>query len=76
LEKKAYCMFSSRWEVPFCVLECSLYDEKNKPSKYEMEKIAWTVETRNRGPKGFVPSPEENEIVISPPEKKKDNPFD
>jgi hypothetical protein len=75
LEQRVFCGILGRFEVPFVVIECNNYNKKGEPSKYEMEKIAWTVETRNRGPKGFVKPLEENEVVISPPKKKNEEEF-
>lgn len=69
LERAAMCLqgMGLPIPIPFHVAECSKYCDKSKPSQYEMEKIAWTIETRNRGPKGFVAGM--SEIVISPPKK-------
>lgn len=55
---------------PQPVVECSEYDDKRMPSKWDMEAIAWTIQTRNRGPAGFQGS--ETEIEIVPPKKKDD----
>ena len=75
LETRAFCGFFGRMPVPFEVIECNQYGKKGEPNKYEMEKIAWTVETRTRGPKGFTPPTDEREIVINPPKKKNEDEF-
>ena len=41
--------------IKFPVETCSGYDDKRIPSLYDMENIAWRVQTRNRGPAGFAP---------------------
>jgi hypothetical protein len=41
--------------VPFPVSQCSSYDDKRIPSKYDMEKIAWILLTKKAGRTiGFV----------------------
>jgi hypothetical protein len=41
--------------VPFPVSECSSYDDKRLPSKWDMEKIAWILLTKKAGRTiGFV----------------------
>src|SRR5579864_4680308 len=52
--------------IKFPVVECSNYDDKRVPSKWDMEQIAWQVHSRNRGPVGFL-GDEETRIVIEPP---------
>ena len=70
LETRAFCGWFGRMEVPFTVIECNQHQKKGEPSRYDMEKIAWTVETRTRGQKGFELNSPENEVVIAPPQKK------
>lgn len=42
------------------VVRCSDYDNKNAPSKWDMEKIAWTLLTdKNRNVIGFEPPKKE-----------------
>jgi hypothetical protein len=70
------CMFEHcKNLVPFQVAECNAYTQLNVPDKWEMEKIAWTVEARKRGPKGFEVSAgeDEMEVVITKPKKKQGN---
>lgn len=59
--------------VPFRVAECTMFQNRNHPEKYEMEKIAWSVEARRRGPVGFDQCSNEMDIVITEPKKKDDN---
>ena len=41
--------------VPFPVSECSSYDDKRLPSRWDMEQIAWVLLTKKAGrPIGFV----------------------
>lgn len=54
--------------IDFPVSECSTYDNKAHPQMYQMEEIAWIVQTRNRGPAGF--KGDKTEIEIVPPKKK------
>lgn len=53
--------------VRFPVSECSEYENKSMPTQYDMEQIAWIVQTRNRGPAGF--QGDKTEIEIVPPKK-------
>jgi len=53
--------------VEFSVERCSGYDDKRVPSLYDMEQIAWSVQSRNRGPAGF--GQDNVEIEIEPPVK-------
>lgn len=52
--------------IRFPVETCSVYDDKRTPSLYQMEQIAWQIQSRSRGPTGFA---QENivEVTISPP---------
>lgn len=43
------------------VVECSQHDPVNVMSKWEMEKIAWVLETRGERPVGFRPPKKEDE---------------
>jgi hypothetical protein len=56
--------------IGFPVYECTTYENKSLPSRYEMEQIAWTVQSRNRGPIGFTGG-NLTEITIEPPSKEK-----
>jgi hypothetical protein len=56
------------FRVTFPVEKCSVFDDKRVPSLYQMETIAWSIQSRNRGPMGFA-SDSKIEIVISPPER-------
>lgn len=52
--------------VGFPVTECSVFDDKRVPALYQMEEIAWTVQSRNRGPIGFN-NGGGMEITLQPP---------
>ena len=54
--------------IRFPVYECSQFDDKSQPPLYEMQRIAWTVHSRNRGPMGFADG-RQLEVVIEPPTK-------
>lgn len=75
LEYMIYCHTFER-DVHFPVAECSSYSDKRQPSLYEMQKVAWNVETRGRrGPAGFeggvkTEGEEIREVEITPPKKK------
>ena len=58
--------------ITYPVSVCSMYDDKRMPSFYNMEQIAWTIQTRSRGPAGFAGNM--NEVVISPPNKNGQSP--
>lgn len=69
LQEEIYCQAKvgvSR--IFFPVVECSLYDDKSRPSLYAMEEIAWHVTSRNRGPVGFSDE-SKSEIHIEPPDR-------
>jgi len=70
LQERVYCNaggYGPRF-VSFIVVECSVFDDKSRASRYEMEQIAWTVQSRNRGPMGFT---EEGRmtVTIEPPKE-------
>lgn len=52
--------------ITYPVEQCNGYEDKRMSSIYDMQQIAWTVATRNRGPVGFQ-TPETAEISIEPP---------
>jgi len=52
--------------VTFPVETCTLFTDSRLPSLDDMRKIAWTVETRNRGKWGFA-SGVQYEVTIEPP---------
>jgi hypothetical protein len=49
------------------VSSCSMYADRNHPSKWEMEQIAWTIEASKKKV-GFGA---EMDITINPPKKKR-----
>lgn len=70
-EERVLCgagMFNPNGLVRFKVAECAAFYPMNVPWKYEMEQMAWIIEARHRGPKGFEqPEPSEMEVVITKP---------
>ena len=54
-------------EITYPVSTCSMYDDKRMPSYYQMEQIAWVVQTRSRGPAGFAGNM--NDVEIHPPNR-------
>jgi hypothetical protein len=69
-------MFSHlRGNVPFRVYECTSYTQINSLDRYQMEAIAWKIEARHRGPRGFVvPAGESSmEVVITKPKERPDH---
>lgn len=66
-----YCGYFQEF-VGFSVQSCSKYHNSARPELTEMRKIAWTIETRNRGTWGFTAGgkefkPPEREVVVRPP---------
>src|SRR5271170_7024706 len=69
LHEETYCRLDTPYlRIRFPIESCSEYEDKRRPSLYEMKKIAWRIESRNRGPVGFEDSV--REISINPPVKK------
>lgn len=58
--------YTPAFAVPFPVETCSIYDDKRVPSLYQMERIAWAVTSRSRGPVGFGGAGAQ-EVHIEPP---------
>lgn len=53
LQTLVHCQYQQR-RAPFRMESCSAYDDKRNPSLYDMQNIAWNIETRNRGQMGFT----------------------
>lgn len=68
------CRVGAPFRVQFPVSQCSTYDDKRNPAVWEMEKIAWEVNSRNRGPVGFADNGRMLEIVITPPGPDRNSP--
>ena len=50
-------------QVRFLISQCSSYDDKRLPSKWDMEKIAWILLTKKAGRTiGFVTAKQFREI--------------
>lgn len=71
-QERAYCHFGTTREIQFPVYTCSVFEDNRLPSLDEMKKIAWRVETRNRGRWGFS-SGDEREITVEPPYQSPEN---
>src|SRR5690349_7685405 len=62
-----HCMFTGG-KIHFPVYSCSKYAHGNSTDLNEMQKIAWIVESRNRGEWGFKGGEgERTEVVVRPP---------
>lgn len=63
--------FSDNGVVTFRVSECSKFHPINMPWLHEMEEMAWTIEARRRGEKGFRLQEGEGEmqVVITRPSR-------
>lgn len=58
------------------IVSCTEYDDKRLPSRGDMDKLAWTIESRVRGPMGFADGTGKDkgkvgdrEVTIQPPKK-------
>ena len=70
LQEEVFCRAANPvMRVSFPVETCSLYDDKRIPSRWDMEQIAWVVQSRNRGPMGFAGESSRLQITIEPPNK-------
>jgi hypothetical protein len=65
MKEALHCTYNGRL-IHFAVRQCSLYHNRNTPEIAEMKKIAWVIESRNRGPWGFK-GEQDTEIVVRPP---------
>lgn len=65
MREAVHCTFVGRM-IHFPVYQCSKYVHGGQADLVEMKKIAWVIESRNRGPWGFKGS-EKTEIVVRPP---------
>lgn len=70
MQEMTICRVGQAFTVKFPVATCSAYDDKRQPPIWEMEKIAWQVQSRSRGPVGFTGG-RSLLITIEPPS----NPF-
>lgn len=59
--------------IPVPIAECGSYDDKRQPGLYDMQQIAWQVQTRNRGIAGFAPD-KNLTIEIEPPDPLRNQP--
>jgi hypothetical protein len=64
-QEHIHCGYAGK-AVLFRVMQCSQYRNAAAPELTEMKKIAWVIESRNRGPWGFK-GEKQTEIVVRPP---------
>jgi hypothetical protein len=72
LTEHIHCGYTGR-AVLFPVATCSRYEPGATASLKDMNKIAWVIESRNRGTWGFK-GESETEVVVRPPGQKWDMP--
>jgi hypothetical protein len=65
-QERQYCNFGQQRPIEFPVYTCSAFEDARLPSLDDMKRIAWRVETRNRGRWGFNGG-DGREIVVEPP---------
>src|SRR5690242_21320538 len=65
-QERVYCHFGVTRRMEFPVYTCSAFEDNRLPSLDDMKRIAWRVETRNRGRWGFADD-SGTEIVVEPP---------
>lgn len=58
--------------VPFRVAQCTEYRPFNQQGLTDMEKIAWIVEPRKKGPAGFQGEGTPMDMEIRPPKPQSD----
>jgi len=63
----AWCA-ALRRTLNFTVERCSIYDDKATPPLFEMQAIAWNIQSRKRGQMGYV-GDDLTSITIEPPER-------
>ena len=71
-QERAYCHFGQAREITFPVYTCSAFEDARLPSLEDMKRIAWRVETRNRGRWGFSDG-DERQVTVEPPYQTPDN---
>ena len=69
MQTETHCTVGRAFTVRFPVSECSAYDDKRMPSRYDMEQIAWMVQSKNRGPVGFAANGSMEVEIVSPAER-------
>jgi hypothetical protein len=60
-----HCGYTGK-DIEFPVATCSKYGPSTTASIEDMKKIAWVIESRNRGPWGFNREGE-REVIVRPP---------
>jgi len=66
-EELIVCQHVFEGRVTFKVARCGEYHPSNMPWKHEMEDMAWKIEARKRGQKGFQPDGPDLQVVVTPP---------
>ena len=75
LQLVVYCQkINPTARITFPVETCSGYDDKRLPSVYDMEAIAWKVESRNRGAVGFAGGRDLTIQIVPPSESRHEQP--
>lgn len=64
-DQRTYCNhFAEEIEVPFKVLECNQWSEKNKANIQDMAKMAWVIAPKKGDKPGFVSPKERKEYGV------------
>lgn len=66
LQERIHCSYMGK-QLHFRVDTCSKYAYTSATTLEDMKKIAWRVETRNRGKAGFVPNAAKYDVEVNPP---------
>jgi hypothetical protein len=75
LQHVVYCQkLNPSARITFPVETCSGYDDKRVPALYQMEEIAWQVQSRNRGAVGFAGGRDLTIQIVPPSEANKPSP--
>ena len=60
-EEVIHCDYSSPMRrILFNVRACTEYADRNHPTRYDMEKVAWVLEIKGGKPIGFTPPQSED----------------
>jgi hypothetical protein len=69
-QEVVYCQkLTPSARITFPVETCSAYDDKRTPALYQMEEIAWQVQSRNRGAVGFAGGRDMTIQIVPPGER-------
>lgn len=69
MQQDSFCLRlgSMPVRIGYPVEQCNGYEDKRTPSIYDMQQIAWSVTSRQRGPVGFQDA-DRNDLSITPPD--------